>query len=63
MLPQIAAQDFDPAKVLQLPLPFLREKFHHICLAWNPRLAEVRGVLHEAITTIESSYRVGAKNG
>ena len=63
VLPQIAAQDFDPAKVLQLPLPFLREKFHHICLAWNPRLAEVRGVLHEAITTIESSYRVGAKNG
>lgn len=57
VLPQIAAQDFDATKVLQLPLPFLREKFHHIALAWNPRLAEVRGILNEAIRAIEATFR------
>ena len=57
VLPQIAAQDFATAKVLQLPLPFLRGKFHHICLVWNPRLAEVRGILNEAIGAIEASFR------
>ena len=55
VLPQIAAQDFDPAKVLQLPLPFLREKFHHICLAWNPRLAEMRGIVTQASVAIQTA--------
>jgi DNA-binding transcriptional LysR family regulator len=57
VLPQIAARDFNPAKVVQLPLPFMREKFHHICLAWNPRLVEVRGILIEAIKAIEATVR------
>jgi DNA-binding transcriptional LysR family regulator len=52
VLPTIAASEFEPSKVLQLPLPFLKEKFHHICLAWNPRLAEVRRILLEAITVM-----------
>lgn len=57
VLPKIAATEFDATKVLQLPLPFLREKFHHICLAWNPRLAEVRRILSEAIGAIESAFQ------
>lgn len=55
VLPRIAAQDFDPAKVLQLPLPFLRERFDHICLVWNPRLVEVRPVVGKAIGIIEAA--------
>jgi len=58
VLPQIAVQDFDPAKVLQLPLPFLREKFNHICLAWNPRLVEMRPLLGVAIEAVEASIRL-----
>lgn len=57
VLPQIAAQDFDPARVLQLPLPFLREKFPHICLAWNPRLLEVRSILGEAVAAFDEHLR------
>jgi hypothetical protein len=57
VLPQIAAQDFDAAKVLQLPLPFLREKFPHICLAWNPRLVEMRGLLTAALNAVEANTR------
>lgn len=53
VLPQIAAQDFDSTKVVQLPLPFLREKFHHMCLAWNPRVAEVREIVNVSANAIE----------
>jgi DNA-binding transcriptional LysR family regulator len=45
VLPKIAAAEFDPSKVVQLPLPFLCEKFHHICLVWNPRLTIVREIV------------------
>lgn len=49
VLPKIAMSEFESSRVTQMSLPFLREKFHHICLAWNPRLAEVRSVLLHAI--------------
>jgi DNA-binding transcriptional LysR family regulator len=48
ILPKIAASELDSSKVLQFSFPFLREKFHHICLAWNPRLAEVREIVGKA---------------
>jgi DNA-binding transcriptional LysR family regulator len=48
ILPRIAASDFHSSKVVQLPLLFLRAKFPHICVAWNPRLAEVRKIVEEA---------------
>jgi DNA-binding transcriptional LysR family regulator len=57
VLPQIAAQEFDSAKVLELALPFLRENFRHFCIAWNPRLAEVRGILNQAIEAIDETFR------
>jgi DNA-binding transcriptional LysR family regulator len=54
-LPRIAGQEFAVGEVVQLPFPFLREKFRHICVVWNPRLAEVRSILPEAIAAIELS--------
>jgi DNA-binding transcriptional LysR family regulator len=52
VLPNIAAQDWDDGEVAQLPLPFLRGKQRHICVAWNPRLAEVRSLLRPAVQAI-----------
>ena len=54
VLPAFAAQDFDSAKVIEMPLPFLGGKQRPICVAWNPRLVEVRGFLNQAIGTIEA---------
>jgi DNA-binding transcriptional LysR family regulator len=57
VLPQIATHEFAAGEVVQLPFPFLRERFRHICVAWNPRLAEVRSILAEAVAAIEESLR------
>ena len=54
VLPAFAAQDFDPAKVVTLPLPFVRGRYRHICVAWNPRLGEVRPVVERAWATLAS---------
>ena len=53
-LPQIAAQDFDPAKIVERPLPFLRGESRHVSVAWNPRLAEVRGIVASAVDALEN---------
>jgi len=52
VLPDIAAQDWGDGEVAQIPLPFLRGKQRQICVAWNPRLAEVRSLLRPAIQAI-----------
>jgi DNA-binding transcriptional LysR family regulator len=57
ILPKIAESEFEQARVAQLPLPFLREKFNHICIAWNPRLAEVRKIVAEATDAIGTAIR------
>ena len=54
VLPTFAAQDFDSAKVVTLPLPFLRGRSRHISVAWNPRLVEVRPVVERAWATLSS---------
>jgi DNA-binding transcriptional LysR family regulator len=54
VLPTFAAQDFDSAKVVTVPLPFLRGQSRHICVAWNPRLVEVRPVVERAWATLSS---------
>ena len=57
VLPDIAAQDWEDGEVAQMPLPFLRGKLRHICVAWNPRLAEVRSVLRPAMQAIVATRR------
>lgn len=58
VLPDFAAQDFDPAKIIQLPIPFLTRMDKHMCIAWNPRLAEVRKILSKALEAIETAICV-----
>lgn len=52
VLPQMAARDFDPAEVREFPLPFLKSYVRKLCLAWNPRLAEVRTLIPNVIDAI-----------
>jgi len=56
VLPQIATREFDPAKVVELPLPFLRGENRQVCVAWNPRLVEVREVIDTALDAIASNF-------
>jgi DNA-binding transcriptional LysR family regulator len=53
VLPTIAAAEFDDRKVREFPIPFLKEHTRQLCLAWNPRLLEVRPLLKSAIATID----------
>ena len=63
VLPQIAAHEFDSTRVLQLPLPFLREKFPYVCLVWNPRLVEVREIVQQAVAGIQAGLFASAAPG
>lgn len=42
ILPSIAAVDLDPARFVELPLPWLKALDRNICLAWNPRVMQLR---------------------
>lgn len=53
VLPSVAAAEFEPKEVLQFPLPFLKSYARPICVAWNPRLVEVRPVVERAIKVLE----------
>jgi DNA-binding transcriptional LysR family regulator len=57
VLPAMAAGDFDQGTVLQLPLPFLKNAMHPLCLAWNPRLIEMRPTLGRAREVLEAILR------
>lgn len=57
VLPDIAAQDCDDAEVAQMSLPLLRGEHRQMCLAWNPRLAQVRPLLLSAVEAIQSATR------
>jgi len=57
VLPRMAASDFDPAEVREFPLPFLKSYVRKLCLAWNPRLAEVRPLLIPAVEAILMAVR------
>lgn len=54
VLPSIASADFDSKTVREFPIPFLKRHTRQLCLAWNPRLAEVRAILDEAIGMIDA---------
>jgi len=51
-LPNLAAAAFTPGEVVQFPLPFLRSYARPICVAWNPRLADVRPVVGRAVEAL-----------
>ena len=52
-LPSLAAAAFAPGEVDQFPLPFLKAYSRPICVAWNPRLTEVRPTVLKAISVLE----------
>jgi len=49
VLPGIARVDFDPSRVVEIPLPFLKDYSRKLCVAWNPRLVEVRPFVGRAV--------------
>ena len=57
VVPATAVGDFDPQKVVQIPLPFLKGYTQPLCLAWNPRLMDMRPVLERARVALETTLR------
>lgn len=57
VVPAMAAGDFDPQKVVQIALPFLKGYAQPLCLAWNPRLVEMRPALKRACEALETILR------
>lgn len=55
VLPSVAAVEFAPGEVVQVPLPFLKSYARPICVAWNPRLTEVRPVVERAVTALHQA--------
>jgi DNA-binding transcriptional LysR family regulator len=58
VLPGIARVDFDPSRVIEIPLPFLKDYSRKLCVAWNPRMVEVRPFIARAV----ESLRLEAKS-
>jgi DNA-binding transcriptional LysR family regulator len=54
VLPGMARVDFDPARIVEVPLPFLRNYSRNLRLAWNPRLVEVRPFIKSAVDSLTS---------
>jgi DNA-binding transcriptional LysR family regulator len=52
VLPGIARVDFDPSRVVEVPLPFLKDYSRKLCVAWNPRLVEVRPIIAGAVESL-----------
>jgi DNA-binding transcriptional LysR family regulator len=52
VLPSIAKGDFDASRVVEIPLPFLKNYSRMLCLAWNPRLVEVRPFIALAVEAL-----------
>lgn len=52
VLPGIARVDFDPSRVAEVPLPFLKDCSRKLSVAWNPRLVEVRPFIAHAIDAL-----------
>ena len=55
VLPSMAAAEFAPGEVVQFPLPFLKSYARPVCVAWNPRLADVRPVVERAIKALQQA--------
>jgi len=52
VLPGIAWVDFDPSRVVEIPLPFLKDYSRKLCVCWNPRLVEVRPFIAQAVDAL-----------
>jgi DNA-binding transcriptional LysR family regulator len=55
VLPGIARVDFDPSRIVEVPLPFLKDYSRKVCVAWNPRLVEVRPFIARAVESLRAS--------
>jgi len=53
VLPGMAAVEFAPHEGFQFPLSFLKSYARPICVAWNPRLADVRPVVEQAVKALQ----------
>lgn len=62
-LPNLAAVAFAPGEVVQFPLPFLKSYARPICVAWNPRLADVRPVVEQAIGVVREALAGESRSG
>jgi DNA-binding transcriptional LysR family regulator len=54
VMPSIARVDFDPSRILEIPLPFLKNYSRKLCVAWNPRLVEVRPIIARAVEALRT---------
>ena len=55
VLPGIARVDFDSSRVVEIPLPFLKDYSRKLCVAWNPRLVEVRPLIKKAAESLKGN--------
>jgi DNA-binding transcriptional LysR family regulator len=55
VLPSMAAAELKGGEVVMFDLPFLRSYARPICVAWNPRLAEVRPVVGQAVSALRQA--------
>ncbi len=51
-MPSLANVAFGPGEVVQFALPFMKSYARPICVAWNPRLSDVRPVGERAIGAV-----------
>jgi DNA-binding transcriptional LysR family regulator len=58
-LPNLAAAAFTPGEVVQFALPFLKSYARPICVAWNPRLVDVRPLVERAIGVLRQALGGG----
>ena len=52
VLPGIARVDFDASRVIEIPVPFLKDYSRKLCVVWNPRLVEVRPIIARAVDSV-----------
>jgi DNA-binding transcriptional LysR family regulator len=55
VLPGMARTDLDPSRIVEVPLPFLKDYSRKLCVAWNPRLVEVKPFVARAVESLKSS--------
>jgi DNA-binding transcriptional LysR family regulator len=53
ILPTIAEVNFEGMPVTRVPVPFLRQYTRVVCLAWNPRMLEIKTGCAEAAAVFE----------
>jgi len=61
VLPGIARVDFDPSRIVEIPLPFLKNYSRKLCVAWNPRLVEVRPFIIRAVEALKIKATSGER--